>query len=553
MSRYTQESVCKNCGVTFIYRCNGTEQPLYCAPCYHAMQQERRKRMEAHRQRREDEEWRRQNAIDRQRFEEKLLEKTVVPLQNISPDGKTLYIIGNGFDLMHGVKSSYRAFRDSMGKNNSLREKLEWYLNSEDIWADFEEALGHIRMDSMANPYMLGEMLELTGFFDDDAGAAEYYMAQDIAVLPMQEITADLNKYFRRWVDTLEAGTKDRPLASLIHDDKVLCFNYTEFIEELYGVSEKNVCYIHGCRRKRKGKPVEKLILGHRPGASDQEFDQIESLKKVDSFRTQAIDLAQENVIHMLAEYDESLTKDCQSIICRHQQFFEDLADMENIVVIGHSMSRVDWDYFAEVGEKAKEAKWYFGCHGIHDLENTEALCELLGIDPLIFRTDDIPVTTIEKPGLVGTGQTGKKRYKMQNSPDGKWSVRWYGRKICIKGKDCQISRIMQAEVRKCVFSPYGDILFVILKGWDTGIAVFRLADNIWTYLDELIPAQHQTLINNRLRHIYLDDRRLTFVYNNRIREYSLETGELVRNQGKRNARTGYYPGTEITGRLTGC
>lgn len=553
MSRYTQESVCKNCGDTFIYRCNGTEQPLYCAPCFHAMQQERRKRMEADRQRREDEEWRKQNAIDCQRFEEKLLEKTVISLQNISSEGKTLYIIGNGFDLMHGVKSSYRAFRDSMGKNNSLREKLEWYLKSEDIWADFEEALGHIRMDGMANPYMLGEMLELTGFFDDDAGAAEYYMAQDIAVLPMQEITADLNKYFRRWVDRLETGTKDRPLASLIHDDKVLCFNYTEFIEELYGVSERNICYIHGCRRKRKGKPAEKLILGHRPGASDQEFDEIESLGKVNSFRSQAIDLAQENVIHMLSEYDKELTKDCQSIICRHQQFFQDLADIKNIVVIGHSMSRVDWDYFFEVAKNTKAAKWYFGCHGIHDLENTEALCDILGVNPIIFRTDNIHVTIIEKPGSEGNSQAGKNCYKMKNSPDGNWRVQWSGKKICIKGNDSQITRMMQAEVRKCVFSPYGDIVFVILKGWDAGIAVFRLTDNFWTYVDELIPAQHQNLINNRLRHVFLNENLLTFVYNNRIREYSLETGGLVRNLGKRNAQNGHYPGTEITGRLIGC
>lgn len=33
---------------------------------------------------------------------------------------------------MHGIKSSYRSFRDSMGKNNPLRNLLETYLKAED-------------------------------------------------------------------------------------------------------------------------------------------------------------------------------------------------------------------------------------------------------------------------------------------------------------------------------------------------------------------------------------------------------------------------------------
>lgn len=36
-------------------------------------------------------------------------------------DDNILCILGNGFDLMHNVRSSYYALRDSIGKNNSLR------------------------------------------------------------------------------------------------------------------------------------------------------------------------------------------------------------------------------------------------------------------------------------------------------------------------------------------------------------------------------------------------------------------------------------------------
>lgn len=56
----------------------------------------------------------------------------------ITDPNRTLFIIGNGFDLMHGVPASYYCFRDSMGRHNELRNALEIYIRKEDLWADFE-------------------------------------------------------------------------------------------------------------------------------------------------------------------------------------------------------------------------------------------------------------------------------------------------------------------------------------------------------------------------------------------------------------------------------
>lgn len=74
----------------------------------------------------------------------------------------------------------------------------------------------------MANPQIVGDMLDSSGFFDEDPGAAEYYMALEIAAEPMRSITEELEKKFRRWIEKLEIGTHDRPLKSIFHDDKVL-------------------------------------------------------------------------------------------------------------------------------------------------------------------------------------------------------------------------------------------------------------------------------------------------------------------------------------------
>mgnify|MGYP003001205241 CR=1 FL=1 len=346
----------------------------------------------------EDERQEERKAADRKRFEAQLRHLPTISLEELRIEGSTLYIIGNGFDMVHGVKSSYRSFRDFLGKNSDLRGRLELYLKADDIWSDFEGALGRINMGMMADPYVVDDMMDAAGFFDDDAGDAEYYMGLEMAADPLRSITADLDKRFRAWVESLAIGTADRPLKTLFHDDKVLCFNYTEFVEELYGVSESNVCYIHGCRRKKKDHPKEKLILGHEPGASEAEYDLIRSIKRNKSYRSQVIDMAQEGVVRLLSEYDEDLTKNSQSIIAAYGSFFKNLADVQNVVVIGHSLSPIDWDYFLEAAKNAPKAHWYFGCYGIDDLENMQRLVSILGVEYTVFRTDGISVTRLPEP-----------------------------------------------------------------------------------------------------------------------------------------------------------
>lgn len=81
-------------------------------------------------------------------------------------------------------------------------------------------------------------------------------------------IAEELPKRFSKWVNKLYIRTDDRPLRNILGAGLVLNFNYTEFVETLYGVDKSNVCYIHGCRRKIKGQPRDNLILGHMPGDS---------------------------------------------------------------------------------------------------------------------------------------------------------------------------------------------------------------------------------------------------------------------------------------------
>jgi len=315
---------------------------------------------------------------------------TATPFKNVSLDSFStgtpsaiLNIIGNGFDLMHGVKSSYYNFRDTLGKNNSLRFALETYLNVEDLWADFEDALAHI--DSGAMLGVVDMWLDDFDAYDPDAQAADFFAAVDTATGPAQTITHDLPRRFRMWVELLKVpDVAYRPLNGVIRNFKTLNFNYTEFIEDLYGVEKGNVCYIHGCRRREKYRPKDKLIIGHTPGAGDDDLVGHFRLPKYRSSRKRKmVDAAIETAARNLSWYDEETTKNCKDIIKNHQEFFDGLSNVSRIIVVGHSLSPVDWGYFEKiisVNKDKKNIEWLISCHSARNVESIKMFADAMGI-----------------------------------------------------------------------------------------------------------------------------------------------------------------------------
>ncbi len=280
---------------------------------------------------------------------------------------ETLYIIGNGFDIMHGVRSRYSDFRDSMGKNNNLRWQLETYLKSDSLWSDFEEALAHINGSAILDTVDM--WLDNFDAYDEDAQAADFFAAIDIATNPATEIAHALPIRFRQWVESLRPTEEPVWVDVFKPESKYLTFNYTEFLETMYHIPSQAITYIHGCRKNKK----QELILGHAPNAN--EFDDWLPTLPIPNYKSSrkrymidsALDVASRNLIN----YDEATTKDTHAIIKNHDSFFTELADIKNIVVIGHSLSLVDYPYFKEIISKNNNIEnWIISWYSSRDLEN---------------------------------------------------------------------------------------------------------------------------------------------------------------------------------------
>ena len=94
--------ICKSCGRQFL----SETKYSYCRICNKKWHEEQVKIQEQA----ENLKWKELKKQEQKRFESEVQAYKPILMENITPSVDTLYIIGNGFDLMHRVPSSYYNF-----------------------------------------------------------------------------------------------------------------------------------------------------------------------------------------------------------------------------------------------------------------------------------------------------------------------------------------------------------------------------------------------------------------------------------------------------------
>ncbi|MBF8971147.1 AbiH family protein [Streptococcus sp. NLN76] len=210
---------------------------------------------------------------------------------------KKLFIIGNGFDLAHDLPTRYNDFKKWILKQiDPKRETLfvtaeqdyfwndfqipQTYTSSDgeeifrdnDIqiffislinqlvngsdWTDFESKLGDIADLSID----CEDMLDKDG--DIDHFKNQYYL-QDLNDSLIKAIPILKNTLFPNWVrsimETEEYSNLSALKQTIMNDSNnfFLTFNYTEVLEEVYGISPSKICHIHGSIEE------DRFLYGH--------------------------------------------------------------------------------------------------------------------------------------------------------------------------------------------------------------------------------------------------------------------------------------------------
>ena len=267
---------------------------------------------------------------------------------------KTLFIVGNGFDLYHGVQSRYEDFHKWLMANRDWHrfEAVEQHFIEADLWSNLEENLGTFDSEecgadwSLATPFAVfigGQFIctgrELNEDFDEK----------------LNEWREEMLRGLSEWVKTLRQSGKAPKLPIVSPDAQYLNFNYTRTLEDYYGIDSCKILHIHGV----VGLPWDRLQLGHSFEVEDVLDDGLED------YNPEMFDEDRVTPVQQLKEHMRKWRKPVQAIIQHNADFWESLREVSKVVVLGFSFGRVDEPYIRKIAEVVRQdAVWRCSWHG---------------------------------------------------------------------------------------------------------------------------------------------------------------------------------------------
>lgn len=289
---------------------------------------------------------------------------------------KRLFIIGNGFDLAHGIKSSYEDFRKYLvskleiitGKKykkfdftdnsiltndyiktpeNDLLTILYFLSVSEygcslDIeWKNIETSVGEL-------DYSMFEYLYIDESENDKEDRANW-INHDM-FLPYVDVLTEIPNYFREWIRQINLNNVkvNKHIQNFFDSNTIfLCFNYTNTLEKVYNISRHNICYIHGNVNEKTD-----IYFGH--GNNLTYDDYINSISNINYF----------SVADEYCMINDTLRKPVKNIIDNNLDFFISLKNIDQIYSYGFSYGLVDQPYIRKICEYIHQnCEWYINSY----------------------------------------------------------------------------------------------------------------------------------------------------------------------------------------------
>lgn len=226
---------------------------------------------------------------------------------------ETLLIVGNGFDLSIGFKTSYGDFMKSSYFPHEETSNLCSYLHKQ-----YEENMGWIDIENELSEY--SRMLTTKKL-----NAQKYNTILDIGSLreEFDELKSSLKCYLQEETKRAFGPSPDNPAKRVIDqlpaDSKIISFNYTSIIERLtwdkFKDSKGNLLHIHGSLA-----PYDDIVFGVEDSAK----------------------LSKEHVF-LYKAYSPHL---------KVQEFSDWLNSAERIIFYGYSLGDTDRQYFEKFFRK---------------------------------------------------------------------------------------------------------------------------------------------------------------------------------------------------------
>lgn len=281
------------------------------------------------------------------------------------PEKDRLYIIGNGFDIHHGIKSQYSDFKEwiyKTRKDSYLVGLMDtFFSNDSEFWGDIEKALGEYDEVSITD---FCEPDNPKDFKYDHPGQWQDGLEGSIPWVFGQTMD-DFRNAFNEWVKSIDVNDIETDLY-LPKEAKYLSFNYTETLEKAYYIPEENVLHIHGCRLL----PNDEFVIGH--GKHRDEEDPL-----LDEDILLPYQNAYSEVIRIMNEW----RKKPEFFIKKNELFFQSINTCKAVCVMGFSYSDIDMPYLNEIASIVdSNCRWLLYYHQNEDKQKAEAFVSNKGL-----------------------------------------------------------------------------------------------------------------------------------------------------------------------------
>lgn len=260
-----------------------------------------------------------------------------------------LFIIGNGFDLAHGLPTKYWNFRmylENLYPDFLYSFEQHYYIYPSDsvemkcdlLWNNFETNLANIDEDIIIEDAVNIDMGLEGGDYDIVDTLREYFRDE-------YKYIELLSKYLKQWIRTIKI--KDvLPLTSKIKynsKDFFINFNYTSVLENVYHINPMQILHIHGSLHKYTEEP----IIGHG------NIQRIENIKAKKERAECDYNEKEMSICTVIKEYYECTYKDVNKYM--YKLYLLDSKNIDEIVVVGHSVSGIDLPYLRYIDTLTKQ------------------------------------------------------------------------------------------------------------------------------------------------------------------------------------------------------
>ena len=269
---------------------------------------------------------------------------------------KRLFILGNGFDLAHGLPTKYldyRAFLKSSPENDDFCMRMEKSYKLGEFadywWQDFETNLGE--GDEFETEFEAMAETAIEGMVTDE-GEEMYDIEQTLHYHfePYYDFMNKLNETVLQWVRSIDiTEIKARFNRIMEKNCYFFTFNYTNVLEDVYNIPLDKVCHIHGSVKESS------VVMGHGNMVAIERYE-----KEADE-KSERLDKNGAEISKGIYNFYRASFKDTKEIMTINESIFYRYSGVTEIHIFGHSLGEVDMPYFQRIKRYVlKTANWYF-------------------------------------------------------------------------------------------------------------------------------------------------------------------------------------------------